>query len=97
MDYLAFDQPVGQQLQRPTGLALRRFSAGQGNQSLPRTGYGVGLSLTIQPLRTPVNLPLSSQRRLNPFLQAAPAHPFHRRTANLENPAMPSSFMPPSP
>ena len=31
-------------------------------------------------------LPLSSQRRLNPFLHAAPAHPVHRRTANLENP-----------
>ena len=38
--YLAFDQPVGQQFQRPTGPAFRRFSAGQGNQSLPRTGYG---------------------------------------------------------
>ena len=24
--------------------------------------------------------------RLNPFLHAAPAHPLHRRTANLENP-----------
>ena len=76
--YLAFNQPVRQQLQRPTSPAFRRFSAGQGNQ--------VGLSLTVQPLRTPVNLPLSSQRRLNPFLHAAPAHPFHRRTANLENP-----------
>ena len=47
----------------------------------------MGFPLTVQPLRTPLNLPLSSQRRLNPFLHAAPAHPLHRRTANLENSA----------
>ena len=78
LHYLAFDQPVGQQFQRPTGPAFRWFSAGQGNQ--------VGFPLTVQPLRTTIELPLSLQGRLNPFLHATAAHPLHRRAANLENP-----------
>ena len=41
--YLPLDQPISQQLQRPTASSLRRWGAGHGNQSLPRTGYGVGL------------------------------------------------------
>ncbi len=78
LHYLTFDQPVGQQFQRPTGPALRRFSAGQGNQ--------VGFPLTVQPLLPPVQLLLAPQGPLQTLFHAPPAHPFHRRTANLENP-----------
>ncbi len=40
----------------------------------------------IQLLLTAVQLLLASQRRLNSLLNAAVAHPFHRRTADLEGP-----------
>ena len=78
LHYLAFNQPVRQQFKRPTGPAFRRFSAGQGNQ--------VGFPLTVQPLRTTIELPLSLQGRLNPFLQATAAHPLHRGYAHFQGP-----------
>ena len=80
--YLAFDQLVRQQFQRPTRPSLRRFSAGQGNQSLPRTGYGVGFPLTVQLLPATPDLHPAFQGRVDTLLHAAAAHPFHRRATN---------------
>ena len=93
-------------LQRPTGSALRRFSPGQGNQTLPRTGYGAGFSLTLQPLLPPVQLLLAPQGPLQTLFHPAAAHPFHLRSARLRSahlrsahlrgPGIASSFMAPS-
>ena len=46
----------------------------------------MGLSLTVQPLRTPVQLLLAPQGPFQTLFHAAAAHPFHRRIANLEGP-----------
>ena len=46
----------------------------------------MGLSLTVQPLLPPVQLLLAPQGPLQTLFHAAPAHPLHCRTANLENP-----------
>ena len=69
---------VRQQLQRPTGPALRRFRAGLGNQ--------VGFPLTVQLLLAAVELRPASQRSLQTLRHAAPPHPFHRGAANPEGP-----------
>ena len=86
LHYPAFHQPVRQQLQRPTGPSLRSFGAGQRNQSLPRTGYGVGFPLTVQTLPPAVQLLLAPQSPFQTLLHTAAAYPLHRRTANLEGP-----------
>ena len=46
----------------------------------------MGFPLTVQPLLPPVQLLLAPQGPLQTLFHTAPAHPFHRRTANLENP-----------
>ena len=78
LHYLAFHQPVRQQLQRPTGPSLRSFGAGQRNQ--------VGLPRTIQLLLTPIKLLPSSQCRLNSLIYAAPTHPLHCRNPYSQSP-----------
>ena len=72
--------------QRPTGPAFRRFPAGQGNQSLPRTGYGVGFRSAIQFLWPAALLLLTPQGRFDPFLHATAAYPFHCGAGDLEGP-----------
>ena len=76
--YLPLHQPVRQQLQRPTGPALRRLGAGQGHQ--------VGLSPTVQLLLTAVDLLPPSQGSLDSLLNTAAAHPFHRGVAHPQRP-----------
>ena len=86
LHYLPFNQPVRQQFKRPTYPARWRFRAGQGNQSLPRTGYGVGLTLTIQLLPAPVQLLFATQGGRHSLLHTAAAYPFHRGGAHLQGP-----------
>ena len=71
--YLAFHQPVCQQLQRPGGPALRRLGAGQGNQ--------LGFIMAVQLLGAAVQLllrpralsrPSSTQRRRTRSTVAVP-------------------------
>ena len=46
----------------------------------------MGLSLTVQPPRTTVDLPLSLQGRLQTILNTTAAHPLHRGYAHLQGP-----------
>ena len=76
--YLAFHQPVCQQLQRPGGPALRRLGTGQGNQ--------LGFIMAVQLLGAAVQLLLAPQGPLQTLLHTAAAHPFHRGGSHLEGP-----------
>ena len=76
--YLPLHQPVSQQLQRPTGPALRRLGAGQDHQ--------VGLPLTIQFLRAAIDLLPPAQGCLDSLLNTTAAHPSHRGDAHLQHP-----------
>ena len=76
--YLAFHQPIRQQLQRPGGPALRRLGADQGNQ--------LGFIMAVQLLGTTVKLLLASQGPLQTLLHTAAAHPSHRGGARLQDP-----------
>ena len=80
--YLTLHQPVSQQLQRPTGPALRRFATGEVSQ--------VGLSLAVQLPRAAVDLLPVSQGCLHSLLNTAAAHPPHR---GLSHPQGPSYFL----
>ena len=76
--YLALNQPVRQQLQRPTCPAFRRFSAGQRNR--------VSFPLSVQLLPTAIELLPASQSPLQTLLHTAAAHPLHRRPPHLQRP-----------
>ena len=76
--YLTLHQPVSQQLQRPTGTALRRFATGEVSQ--------VGLSLAVQLPRAAVDLLPASQGCLHSLLNTTAAHPSHRGVPNPQDP-----------
>ena len=66
--------PVRQQPQFPVVVALEGWAAGQGDQSLPRTRYGVGLGPFVQ-LPVPTGLDSVLKRPLQPISGKAPLQP----------------------